>query len=167
MKSNDGLEAFWQSFSSFCPFNSSAIQHLHLLGLDELPETDAKGRKAIDGYKMSWEGTIPPDWDNGSGNMHGAAAAYIVDLCTSAAIMIHTTSEFWGPPLVAGVSLAINMTYLHPAKIGTEILVEVEVLKCSATTANLICNILDRSSHQLLASGTHMKAWIPKLRSKL
>lgn len=30
--------------------------------------------------------------------------------------MIHTTSEFWGPPLVAGVSLAINMTYLHPAK---------------------------------------------------
>ncbi|KAI9634375.1 uncharacterized protein MKK02DRAFT_37906 [Dioszegia hungarica] len=167
MKPTEEHEAAWQAFAQVMRFNSSAVKYLQISELDEFPVADKRGRKMIDGWKINWEGKIPPEWDNGNGSMHGAQSAWLVDVCTSAAILLHTTDEFWGPPLRAGVSLNINMTYYHPAIIGTDILVEVEVLKCSATTANLSCNILEKGTRKLLASGTHLKAWRPINRSKM
>jgi acyl-coenzyme A thioesterase 13 len=60
MKPTDKVHAAWDMFGKIMPFNSSGIKHLRALETDPFPEADSKGRKNLDGWKMSWEGTIPP-----------------------------------------------------------------------------------------------------------
>lgn len=59
VKPTKEINESWEAFGRFMPFNSSGVGHLRVLETDPFPEADAKGRKNIDGWKISWEGTIP------------------------------------------------------------------------------------------------------------
>lgn len=47
--------------------------------------------------------------------MHGAAASWIVDNVTSSVLFMLHTPTFWGPPMLTGVSLALDMSYYDAA----------------------------------------------------
>lgn len=42
------------------PFNSAGVRALTPCEVDEMPEPDASGRLALDGWKITWAGTVQP-----------------------------------------------------------------------------------------------------------
>ncbi|GFZ52108.1 hypothetical protein JCM24511_09881 [Saitozyma sp. JCM 24511] len=105
-------------------------------------------------------------WTNIVGTLHGAASAWIVDTCTSAAMVAIHTDTFWGPPMMAGMTLSMELQYLHAAPLGTKLKIAVTILKCTETLANLRCEIADLETGKLFVVGNHLKTWKP-LKAKL
>ncbi|KAH0543447.1 hypothetical protein FGG08_002212 [Glutinoglossum americanum] len=68
--------------------------------------------------------TVTAPFCNRLGALHGGAAALVFDICTSVAIA-PIASDIWG---VARVSRTLNITYLRPAPMGTECLIDCEVM---------------------------------------
>lgn len=96
---------------------------------------------------MRYEGVVTEDMTNLIGNIHGAAISWLVDTLTSAALVHLHTPTFWGPPMMAGVSLSMETQYLHPVTLGTDLIIDIQVLKCTPTLANLRCEV---SNHNLI-----------------
>ncbi|CAD6568212.1 MAG: hypothetical protein TREMPRED_004361 [Tremellales sp. Tagirdzhanova-0007] len=156
----DEQQDLWGSQYAMVPFNDLfSSSRFELTDIDPLPEADAKGRRKAEGWTVSWQGVVDGAWTNYIGNLHGAAAAWIVDTCTSAALIGLHTPTFWGPPMMSGVSVAMDMQYLAPAPQYTELLVVVEVIRLTTTLANTKCDIKDLKTGKLYVSGTHIKAW--------
>lgn len=55
--------------------------------------------------------TLTADWVNGGGGLHGAAAAWLVDMCTGSSFS-RLRTKTWNP---GGPSIAIDMSYYNPA----------------------------------------------------
>lgn len=79
---------------------------------------------------------------------------------TSVAIIYILTETFWGPPMVSGVTVNLNIDYFHPAPVyvdffppppgqpvapandrGTKIRVDVTIVKLTTTLANTLCEV--------------------------
>ncbi|ORY32154.1 hypothetical protein BCR39DRAFT_60626 [Naematelia encephala] len=151
--------------SSSCSSETSTNTkgHLVLLALDDIPPLNPNGvgRKGCEGWRMRFGVDVLPEWDNSSGVMHGAVASFLVDTCTSAALISLQTDNFWSPPMVGGVSLSLDVQYFHPALVGTSLIIDVEVNRLNTTLANLTCHIREEATGKVLAMGTHIKAWRP------
>lgn len=57
------------------------------LEAEPLPPINAKGGRDAEGWTAVYEVTVKPEWVNGMGGLHGAAAAWIVDM------YVHATRE--------------------------------------------------------------------------
>lgn len=80
----------------------------------------------------SWELNVTPDLCNKSGNLHGGAAATILDSLTSTALLTIAKPGF----LDAGhVSRTLSTTYTRPVPAGTKCRVECEVVAAGKNTA--------------------------------
>jgi acyl-coenzyme A thioesterase 13 len=86
------------------------------------------------------------EWTNIVGAMHGAAAGWLVDTCTTAALVSLSTPTFWGPPMIGGVSLTLDMSYFNPAPEGIKLRIVVTVERLSPTLANTRCDVSSRYS---------------------
>lgn len=53
------------------------------------------------------------DMCNPFGNLHGGAAATIIDTVSSASLSLLATESFWGHPMISGVSLTLDMAYYN------------------------------------------------------
>lgn len=63
---------------------------------------------------------IPPptladtaDMCNALGNLHGGAAATLIDTVSSASNAMLATESFWGIPMLSGVSITLDMQYYN------------------------------------------------------
>ncbi|KAK5055379.1 hypothetical protein LTR84_013129 [Exophiala bonariae] len=82
-----------------------------------------------------WEMPVTPRLCNKSGNLHGGAAATIMDNLTSTALVTISKPGF----LDAGhVSRTINMTYLRPVPKGSTARIECHVQAAGRNTANIV-----------------------------
>jgi acyl-coenzyme A thioesterase 13 len=80
----------------------------------------------------TWELTVTPELCNKGGNLHGGAAATILDSLTSTALLTIAKPGF----LDAGhVSRNLNTTYLRPLPVGSKVRVECEVVAAGKNTA--------------------------------
>ena len=84
------------------------------------------------------------------GTLHGGFSAHIVDNMSTLALA--TVQEEFRP----GVSVDMNLTYLKPAKVGEEIIIEARALKAGKTMAFLECEIRNKDE-ALLVKGSHTK----------
>ncbi|WWC71275.1 uncharacterized protein I206_105228 [Kwoniella pini CBS 10737] len=140
-------------------YGSHLSKHFKISEIDELPPTDEKGWRKVNGFKMKFESIVTEDMSNFSGNMHGAAYSWILDTCSSATLIAIHTPTFWGLPDFAGVTLTMELQCLNPAPINTKLLIEVEIIKCSVRLANLRCDIKNLETGKPYATGTHLKMW--------
>ena len=84
--------------------------------------------------KTTWELEIGSHLCNKSGNLHGGAAATILDNLTSTALLTVAKPGF----LDGGhVSRTITMTYLRPVPMGSKVFIECEVQAAGRNTANI------------------------------
>ncbi|KIV95802.1 hypothetical protein PV10_03412 [Exophiala mesophila] len=86
-----------------------------------------------------WEMDIPAHVCNKSGNLHGGAAATILDNLTSTALVTIAREGF----LDSGhVSRTITMSYLRPVPLGSKARIECDVQAAGKNTANLLGKII-------------------------
>jgi uncharacterized protein (TIGR00369 family) len=94
---------------------------------------------------------------NRMGNVHGGAAALVFDMCTTMCAAPLAREDFWR---FGGVSRTLSITYLRPAKVGMEILVECEVLQIGARLATIRGVMRDKTTGNILSVAEHNKAAI-------
>lgn len=96
-------------------FDSAIMRDLNFISATVTPKATAK-----------FELTIVPSICNRMNNLHGGAAALILDMCTTMAVAPLSRHDFW---LFGGVSRLLSVTFLRPASVGTLITIECEVIQ--------------------------------------
>ncbi|KAI5788286.1 HotDog domain-containing protein [Geopyxis carbonaria] len=87
------------------------------------------------------------------GNLHGGAAALIFDVCTTAALAPIAAPGFYS---YAGVTRSLNVTYLRPVPVGSEVSVVCEVLHAGRRLVTIRGEI--RVEGKVCAVVEHLKA---------
>mmetsp|Transcript_18359 Transcript_18359/g.59761 ORF Transcript_18359/g.59761 Transcript_18359/m.59761 type:complete len:157 (+) Transcript_18359:2-472(+) len=110
---------------------------------------------------------VTPKVANRYGTLHGGCIATLVDVVGSAALV--TASS------LSGVSVEISTSYIGPAKVGEEVLVEARLLKQGRSLAVIQVDLTVSGTGARVAQGRHTKflpgtphnAGSPNLTSKL
>ena len=101
---------------------------------------------------------------NRYGTLHGGAAATLVDVCTTAALLTQAAEGERTP--VSGVTVSLNVIYLRGAELGDTVVVESEVLKLGRGIATLACKLRSKRSGEVCSTGSHVKFLLGALGGK-
>merc|ERR1719273_2691417 len=96
---------------------------------------------------------IEQEHTNIFGTMHGGCTATIIDDASTLALVDDSEESLKH----LGVSVKINVDYIKPAKLGTEIIVDARLKKRGRTLAFLDVEIRDKNSNAIIATGSHTK----------
>merc|ERR1712150_31737 len=88
---------------------------------------------------------------NNYNTLHGGCAATLVDIVSWAALVTDSEDSLKH----TGVSVNLNMNYMKPAKLGTDIIIDARVKKRGRTLAFLDVDIRDKENNSTLAAGLH------------
>eukprot|EP00946_MAST-07B_sp_MAST-7B-sp1_P003381 g3381.t1 len=88
------------------------------------------------------------------GTLHGGAAATLVDIVGTMAILSKD-------PLRAGVSTELNCSYISAAKINTDVIIEGRLHKIGRRVAFTSVDIFAEDGKTLVATGRHTKSLPP------
>ncbi|KAH9482185.1 Acyl-coenzyme A thioesterase 13 [Psilocybe cubensis] len=128
-------------------------------------------KKAEEERKMEarvvMETEVHEDMLNGGGNIHGGCSAFLVDTCSSLALLA-MVKETQGV-LVATVSQSLNLVYHSPAQLGDTLRIVNTTLTVGARAHSVRTEIWNVTHHRLVVSGTHVKMVpsLPKPKSNL
>ncbi|KAM0524540.1 hypothetical protein ACHAPE_000637 [Trichoderma viride] len=106
---------------------------------------------------------VQDEHTNGMGNLHGGAAATLLDFLTSTALSLVSKPGFWQ---MMGVSRTLNTTYMRPIPAGMEVLIHCEILQVGKRLCALRGTVRRKSDGELLCICEHNKANVdpdPKL----
>lgn len=95
-----------------------------------------------------------PHHSNRLGNMHGGCIATLFDFCTTLPLLLVAKPGFW---MYMGVSRTLNVTYLRPVPIGTEVEIEAEILQVGRRLATLKGIIRRKDDGAVCAIADHGK----------
>ncbi|EIW68493.1 hypothetical protein M231_06416 [Tremella mesenterica] len=146
-------------------FAGSSSSNLKITDIDPRPSVDQRGYRRSEGFGIKSQAVVEPEWSNHVGMLHGAACAWLVDTCTSAALVALHTETFWGLPMLSGVSTSLETKFFHPVPVGTKIKVNCKVLQLTPVIGCIQCDILNEDD-RLLAIGYNTKTW-RRMKSKL
>ncbi|OQV19694.1 putative Acyl-coenzyme A thioesterase 13 [Hypsibius exemplaris] len=107
--------------------------------------------------KVHFEIEILKEHTNGLGGMHGGFVALLVDNITGAAITTLGKSKKPDIPFYSGVSVAMNLNYLSPGKLGETIIAKASVEKMGRTLVFTSCELVNKSDGKIIATGQHTK----------
>ncbi|KAK3324164.1 HotDog domain-containing protein [Cercophora scortea] len=129
-------------------WTSSLIPHLTLLPIpaSALPPNPHP--------HLTYTYTVQPSHCNGLRNLHGGCIATLFDYCTTMPLGLVSAPGYW---LYLGVSRSLNTTYLRPIPVGTEILIECEILQIGRRLCSLKGTMRRASDGALLATCEHGK----------
>lgn len=97
---------------------------------------------------------------NTSNTLHGGLTATMIDALSTLALASLDVKGYQESKLPTTVSIEINMTYLRPAPINSEIMIECITEKRGKNIAFLAASIINKSDGKLVAKGNHLKAII-------
>jgi acyl-coenzyme A thioesterase 13 len=137
--SNEELKQRTQAWLSAVSPDRSDSNTFDRAILDTLNLTSVTYDASSKTTKSIFSFTMTPFLANRMGSLHGGAAATIFDIVTSSTVLpaaivfdaergISSDSDDSSPWLISHVSRTLNVTYLRPAPIGTELEVESEVI---------------------------------------
>ena len=98
--------------------------------------------------------TVQPDNCNRLQNLHGGCAATLFDWCTTLPVALVNKPGFWQH---LGVSRTLNVTYMRPVPVGTEVLIECSITQIGRKLASLHGSMRRRKDNLLLATAEHGK----------
>lgn len=108
---------------------------------------------------------VQADHCNRLQNLHGGCQATIFDFCTTMPLTLIGRPGFW---MYLGVSRTLNVTYLRPAPVGEEVLIECEIVQAGKRMCTLRGVMRRKSDGQILSICEHGKASIdPPVASNL
>ncbi|BEI88130.1 uncharacterized protein CcaverHIS019_0108480 [Cutaneotrichosporon cavernicola] len=136
--------------------------------MDPIPPINKRGGRTVgpEGWRSVYSVVVTEDMCNPLGNLHGGAAATLIDTVSSASSAILATEGFWGIPMLSGVSIALDVTYYNACPVGTKAKLTVTIEHMGGSLGNLRADLTDWETGKRYASGTHVKTW-RDLRSKL
>ena len=95
--------------------------------------------------------TVTPPVSNAYGTLHGGAAATLVDIVSTLALLTLDSSR-------AGVSLELGVAFLSPAPLGSVLQVDAEVSKCGKRVGFTDTRIsIKGSPSKVVVQGRHTK----------
>jgi acyl-coenzyme A thioesterase 13 len=94
---------------------------------------------------------VEKEHTNLGGSLHGGLASSLTDSLTTLAMMTYPGISS------AGVSVALNLSYLSVALEGQDILMKATTDKVGKRLAYLSMDILSKASGSIVAKGTHTK----------
>ncbi|KAF5388333.1 hypothetical protein D9615_000806 [Tricholomella constricta] len=99
--------------------------------------------------------TVDEDMINGGGNIHGGCSAFLIDVCSSMALMalrMTNTGELYG-----SVSQSLNVVYHSPAGLGDKLRLVNTTMTLGARAHSARTEIWNATHHRLVSSGVHIK----------
>jgi len=98
--------------------------------------------------------TVDEDMLNGGGNIHGGCSAFLIDVCTSIALMAlgMANGAFSG-----SVSQSLNVVYHSPAALGDKLRLVNTTLTLGSRAQSARTEIWNDTHHRLAVSGVHIK----------
>ncbi|GHJ86592.1 hypothetical protein NliqN6_2994 [Naganishia liquefaciens] len=139
-------------------FGKNIYDTLQITGVDLEDEDGAsvqEGKPPRKKARVVVETTVRKDFLNPVGVLHGAATAYLIDICSSLPLMALSTSDFWSG--LGGLSQSMQILYHAPAPEGTKLKIISETLNVGGKIANMRCEIRNAQTNKLIASGFHSK----------
>jgi acyl-coenzyme A thioesterase 13 len=107
---------------------------------------------SVDGGRVVVRLVVTPELRNFGATLHGGAAATLVDVVGSLAIVSADRDNR------SGVSTDLNVSWFAPAAVGESILIEATVLKTGRTLAFVAVELRRESDGLLLVQGRMTKA---------
>ncbi|EAU82753.1 hypothetical protein CC1G_10658 [Coprinopsis cinerea okayama7 len=101
------------------------------------------------------ETDVAEDMLNGGGNIHGGCSAFLIDICSTLALIalgIVNNSKS-----TRSVSQSLNVVYHSPASLGDRIRIVNQTLTLGARAQSVRTEIWNVTHHRLVSSGTHIK----------
>lgn len=96
---------------------------------------------------------VCPEHTNRGGSLHGGFTATLVDQMSTLALLTHADEN-----LAAGVSIELNVSFLSPANVGDQILIEASTLRKGRNLAYLTVDIFKKGADKkLIAKASHVK----------
>jgi acyl-coenzyme A thioesterase 13 len=106
---------------------------------------------------------VVPEFCNRAGTLHGGAQAMIFDICTTTALAPLARDGFWQ---FVGVTRNLNISYLRPIPVGTNVVVVSDVVVAGKRLATIRAEIRDMNG-KVLSTAEHLKATIDPVAVKL
>ncbi|EXJ61670.1 hypothetical protein A1O7_02099 [Cladophialophora yegresii CBS 114405] len=127
---------------NFFGFDTYALKHCSLKLLEATPN------------RTKWSLTIGRELCNKGGNLHGGAAATLLDNLTSTALVTIAKEGFMDE---GHVSRTITTSYLRPVPMGAKVIVDCEVHGAGRNTANILGKVYNEEG-KLCVTCVHDKA---------
>lgn len=115
----------------------------------------AKSLDVIEAYndgnaKFKWR--IDESQTNANGTLHGGHTAFLLDFCTTAALMGMTRNQ----ENIPGVSIELSVSYQGAGRIGEDVVLETTCLKFGSRVAFMEASFKTEDG-KLIATGKHTK----------
>ncbi|TFL02410.1 hypothetical protein BDV98DRAFT_603619 [Pterulicium gracile] len=114
---------------------------------------DAQSSSDSRSMRMVCEVDVVEDMVNYEGTLHSGCIAYLMDMCTSVALVGHSMLITGRP--AARVSLALSITYLHPVPLGAKLKVVCITPPPVSANASVLGEIWDVTNNRLAAIAEH------------
>lgn len=94
---------------------------------------------------------LTPDWLNGGQGLHGAAAAWLLDMFTGTSLH-RLGTESWSP---WGPSINFEINFYNPAPAGTVLTCETIVDRAGGAVSTVLCLMSDKKTGRRILTGVH------------
>ncbi|PPQ63157.1 hypothetical protein CVT24_005797 [Panaeolus cyanescens] len=133
-------------------FGEDIQKRLKVTEISIVPKAE-ESKKTEARFVMETE--VAEDMLNGGGNIHGGCSAFLVDLCSSFALLAlgFASSGEVNP----SVSQSLNLVYHSPAQLGDKLRIINTTLTLGARAQSARTEIWNATHHRLVVSGTHIK----------
>ncbi|KAJ7442131.1 HotDog domain-containing protein [Mycena galericulata] len=128
-------------------FGDSILQRLVVTHASLEPKAEEPLKKE---GRIVCELDVTEDMLNGGGNVHGGCSAFLIDICSTFAIMVYQPEGF-------NVSQSLNIVYHSPATLGEKLRIVNTTLTVGARAMSARTEIWNATQHRLVASGVHIK----------
>ncbi|KDR84348.1 hypothetical protein GALMADRAFT_220121 [Galerina marginata CBS 339.88] len=105
--------------------------------------------------RVVMEVEVSEDMLNGGGNIHGGCSAFLVDTCSSLALLALSMANTGD--VHPSVSQSLNIVYHSPAQLGDKLRIVNTTLTLGARAHSARTEIWNVTHHRLAVSGTHIK----------
>ncbi|BEI88128.1 uncharacterized protein CcaverHIS019_0108460 [Cutaneotrichosporon cavernicola] len=137
--------------------------------MDPIPPLNKRGGRnlAPEGWASVYSVIITQDMCNPLDQLHGGAAATLIDTVNSASLAMLATEDFWGLPMLTGVTLTLDLAYYNACPAGTKAKLAVTIEHLGGSLCNLRGELSDWETGRRFVSGSQVKTWRDLGKAKL